>query len=315
MRIPRRQALTAIASSMTGFSSVVKGKSHPSPDNRSTSPSSRESRVSKHDELEEAKETEVFLVAGQSNARGTGVAAESPTPPDSAGYEWDNTEFHELDDPVGPGGTVYEAKTGSAWPAFVTEYYEQTSRPVVIISRAVGGTACQSEAADSSGNYWEPDGDSDLYPPAVTWTNNALTELPEASFCGVLWSQGEEDAYDMQSNVSGVSASGYESALRATIDGFQEDITETDDWTFWIFQTGHEAETYGGDSPEFQTIRDVQSRVASDRDDTAMAWTGAKDLPERGLMLDRSHYTQEGYNEMGRRGAQTIAATIDRQTD
>lgn len=315
MRIPRRRVLATVSVSITSLNLVGKGKADSSRDDRLTKAFSTESRLTTHDGIENSSEVDVFLVAGQSNARGSGVAAESPNLPDATAYEWDNSEYTELADPVGPDGTVCEAATGSAWPAFVDEYYEQTDRPIVIVPRAVGGTACQSDAADSAGNYWEPDADSDLYPPAVTWTNNALAEFQDARFCGVLWSQGEEDAYDMQSNVSGVSASGYESALRAIIDGFQQDINESNDWTFWIFQTGHESEVYGGDSPEFQAIRDVQLTVASDRADTAMAWTGAKELPQRGLMQDRSHYTQEGYNEMGRLGAETIAATIQNQTD
>lgn len=69
---------------------------------------------------------DVFLVAGQSNAVGTGDPTEAPTPPSGAAYEYLTTddELVALAEPVGPEDGA------SPWAVFTCEYHDRTDRTV-----------------------------------------------------------------------------------------------------------------------------------------------------------------------------------------
>ena len=90
---------------------------------------------------------DVFVVAGQSNAKGRGTAEEAPEVPAGAAYEaTPQGEIRALADPVGG------ANTGSAWPAFANAYTAATGRGVVIIGMAAGGYA-SGLIRDLTGSY------------------------------------------------------------------------------------------------------------------------------------------------------------------
>jgi lysophospholipase L1-like esterase len=249
---------------------------------------------------------DVFLVAGQSNARGKGDAVDAPEVPEGAAYEWTGDGLAHLEDPVGddhePGNPV-----GSAWPAFATTYYGQTGRESVYVPAAVGGSA-QVEAADGGNGHWDVEAGSPLFRRAVQWTWDCLTHLRadgEATLRGVLWCQGESDSQSVDEGT--VTVPEYRGALRRLVAAFRRELDDEGLPVFLFYP----ARPRSGDTDGFAAVRDAQADLADHDDNVHPVFEDTVTFPERGLMRDNLHFTQAGYNEMGQVGAANVVAVLD----
>lgn len=163
-----------------------------------------------------ANELDVFLIAGQSNARGRGDRLLSPDVPTGVAFVWSVKDLAlvEADDPVG------DARTGSAWPAFALRYHAETGRRPVLIPTAVGGSAQHVSAATQYG-HWDAGQSHYLAAVQKVWT--ALTELKRLGytpvFRGVLWDQGGRDAQAIAAGST--TKDQYRSALEAMLARFR----------------------------------------------------------------------------------------------
>ena len=90
----------------------------------------------------------IFLVAGQSNARGNGDSLYSVIPNAKFCFEYKGKKgaLEPLKDPVGENDAYFQkARSGSAWPTFAQSLYELTGDSIVNISTARGGTSVVAE--------------------------------------------------------------------------------------------------------------------------------------------------------------------------
>ncbi len=244
------------------------------------------------------KDVDVFLIAGQSNARGmsgpTG-AANSPNPYPGTVYQYYGNTFSEVTNEVG------SANTGSAWPSFGITWNNITGRKICFIPTAVNATS-QTVLANTGSGTWDTTGT--LYSNSITQTNAALAAIRAAGynpvFKGVLWCQGENDADAI--NAGTITQAGYISAFQKMVKNYRGVYG----WNmpFYIFKIGTRT---GTSDIGYSSIRQAQEMVASlDTINTKIVFRGAIDFIERGLMVDVVHYTQTGYNEMGEVGARNI---------
>lgn len=250
-----------------------------------------------HGDAEGSMSWDVFVTAGQSNATGTGVAGESPDITPRTGYEYDSNAVKHLNDPVG------RATDGSAWPAFHREFYGQTGgREAIYVTTTESASSVAPETGDTGDDSWAS-GET-LRGRSVDETNAAKSFLNDIgrSFTlrGVLWCQGERDAQFIDDST--ITKSDYKTATKGLFSYFRTE--HRSDLPVFIFQTGH---LDSGDTAGFQDVRDAQSEIVSEQSNTYMVSTIQKDFPEEGKMADEYHYTQTGYNEMGRTGAKSVA--------
>lgn len=238
---------------------------------------------------------DVFLIAGQSNARGRGDKAQSPVPSGGTALQFYNGTISAAVDPVG------DADTGSAWPSFAVTYFNATRRAVAFVPASAGGTA-QSAAADTGAGNWDASGA--LYANSVTALQTALAAFTAAGYApqlaGILWCQGEGDAIAI--NTGTIVAATYQAALAAMIARYRSSFGVA--LPFYIFKTG--TDTTVSDTG-YAAVRAAQEAVAAADPFTRIVFGNAAGFAARG-MSNGVHYTQAGYNEMGRVGAASIVA-------
>ena len=139
---------------------------------------------------------DLFVVAGQSNARGAGGDADlAPLPEPGVAY-WASVRGSRA-------GLVDAASrpplNGSAWPAFAIRYHELTGRRVLLLQTAFGGTSNVPEA-DRGRGHWSArhDGPGARGGPnrlriALRDLEGLMANLPAGvavRAAGVLWIQG-----------------------------------------------------------------------------------------------------------------------------
>lgn len=247
-----------------------------------------------------SSEMDVFLVAGQSNASGKGVAASSPNPQTDTVYHWYPGAFNMVTDEVG------NANTGSAWPSFGITWHSITGRRICFVPSAVEATA-QVAAADTGAGNWSTSGT--LAGIAASNLTSALADIAAAGYTpvlrGILWSQGENDAVAI--NATTITSGQYTTALTTMVANFR--TTFGANLPFYIFRTGTRV---GDPDAGYLAIRDAQDAFAySDPLRNRMVFRSAIDFVARSLMGDVVHYSQAGYNEMGRIGAEVISEGLD----
>lgn len=240
---------------------------------------------------------DVFIIAGQSNAKGNGDSAESPAITAGIAYQYYNSALTAITgDPVG------NADTGSAWPAFANNYHNKTGRKICFVPTAVGGSVL---AKNNEANSISWDVDGDLRGISVAAANAAITALEAADFTigsvGVLWSQGEKDAAN--NNAGATTVNEYETALTNLINYYKDNFPGIG---FYIFRTGTDT---GASDVGFSRIRQVQEDVADSNTLASVVYRGAVTFAARSLLhADGVHYLQAGYNEMGSEGADGVIA-------
>ncbi len=250
----------------------------------------------------QAEKIDVFLIAGQSNASGvSGDARDSPRVPAGQVLQFYKGRFSDANDPVG------NAQPGSAWPAFGMTYQRLTGKRVLFVPAAVPASALTADADTFNVGHWDQSGT--LYDEAISKLQSALLAAGAgATFKGVLWSQGEAEGGSVEAGYG--PADRYERDLRRLIAHLRSDLgTHT---PFFIFETGSsDALNAAG----YAKVRAAQEAVSRDVVEAPIVFAGAASFPARGMMNDGGpHYSQAGYNEMGAKGAQAVAAFLSANT-
>lgn len=237
---------------------------------------------------------DLFVIAGQSNARGRGDSLRSPEVPLGVGYEFlESGELLPMADPV------VGAITGSAWPAFVVRYYEETGRGVILASGASGSSAQHPASNNFNGNAWQPDGGN--YNTGLRVGERALQAATEAGlqprFAGWLWIQGETDALALDGGR--ITVEDYEMAFREMLAALRTDLGPT--FRLYAAQTGSPRDT---DTPGFAAIRAAQARVCAEVTQAGNAActlgsTRAVTFRSLGWFSDWIHWSQDGLNAVG----------------
>jgi hypothetical protein len=239
--------------------------------------------------LSSESEVDVFLVAGQSNARGVGDSSLSPNPVPGTVYQYDNSVFEQVTNEVGnlPSGR------GSMWPTFGINYYRLTGRKICFVPEAVDGSG-QMVLTDAGFGNWGPSG---------TLFQTSVNEVTAA-----FWGQGENDARKI--NDATITPTQYQDTLTSMIARYR--TIYGSNMPFYIFQTGTETSVsdvgYAGVRGAQQTVVDVNPLF------NKMVSTNAIDFPDRSLMQpDHIHINQTGLNEQGTVGSENVADGLDLQ--
>ncbi|MFB6119965.1 MAG: sialate O-acetylesterase [Halobacteriaceae archaeon] len=243
--------------------------------------------------------TDVFLVAGQSNANGLGDPDAAPPGPDGAReYDPEAGTLEPLSEPVGPGDG------GSAWTAFARAYRDATGRPLVVVSTAVNGAALHPDADEHrDAGDWRPDGEYARH--AVSAVEECMATLDDATFRGVLWQQGESDAIAIDDGHHSLDA--YEAAFWDLLSYFRDAFgPET---SLFLFQIGRRRDA---DTDGWRAVREAQAGFAAADENVHLVFDDAVAFGEDGRMQDVYHYTQAGYDEMGRVGGANVAEIVQR---
>lgn len=227
-----------------------------------------------------AKSTEVdiFVIYGQSNARG--YAGNTPGDIDYAAENvkvWNGSTAIALTSytPTPNDGT----STGSAWKAFGNTYNIETGRAAIIINAGKGSQSI-SDLQKGSSNYTG----------LLNWTNGAkgyIASLGKSiGKIGVIFIQGEADA------TLATSAKAYTTLANTLFDDLIGDIGAE---TFFILPIG----TYssGKRKTDAFQIQSAQRRLCYSRSDTVNAFEGLQSLGK--YKVDGVHFTQKGYNFIG----------------
>lgn len=233
------------------------------------------------------------LIAGQSNASYYGGDAnQAPSVPNGVCYIWDNTYnvLRELNDGSSASNTCKQTYA----PALALEFYKRTGMGLIVVNSAVGSTAQTSEADNGAGN-WSQTGN--LRQLSVTRFNNCQAYLKANNFCFqngfIVWSQGERDGQEIQLNT--ITKELYKTTLLDMIDFFKTSLGSK--LPFILTATAYYVTS--GNNTGAKAVRDAQYEVAHEKLGAYMGFTGTVKFPDRGLMSDNVHYSQEGKNIMG----------------
>jgi hypothetical protein len=250
---------------------------------------------------------DVFLLAGQSNNKGDAPSTVTVTVPTGKvlRYGWDGT-ISDANDPLTSAiASTDNANVTCAWPSFGVSMFNATQRKILFVQTSVGGTSqvYMGNAATS----WDTTGI--LFAQAITALNAAWTAAIAAGFTpifrGVCWCQGEQDAIAI--NGATITQAQYMIVRfrAATIGG-----TTYPEMPFYLFRTGTDpAQSDVG----FASIRAAQESVIGADIYSQIVFRDAIDFPTLGLQQaipNSIHYTQAGYNIMGRVGARSILTGI-----
>jgi hypothetical protein len=249
------------------------------------------------------KDIDVFLVAGQSNAKGKGDSTLSPRVISGKVLQINTGVISDANDPVGQDipGSNERSQYGSAWPSFGNTYYTRTSRLICMVPSYKGGTS-QCAAADVGNGNWDTTGV--LFDSAVARVKNSMTVLSANGynpiFKGVVWLQGESDGIGIQNGT--ITQTDYINAFKKMIRKFRVNFGAS--MPFYIIRIG--ATTAYVDA-NWKLIRDAQQTVANADSSTQIVFYNAANFVARGLMQgDGVHINQVGLNEVGQMTANAV---------
>ena len=249
----------------------------------------------------------LFIVAGQSNAVGTG-----PIP----GYEdasycglyWDwkdqkSKSLKPLKDPV------YRSFRGSAWPSFARKIFELAGRKVIILNVAWGGAAVTNI---NPNNSWYQDSTvTSLRRIDATREWNDLTTALKTKgiqyeLAGMMWVQGEAECARI-----GAGTLSVQSYVDGTLDVFKyfRDLTGRPTLSIYMAQIGYTKSVLT--NPDllngYEAVRAAQLELCMKNENDFMACELPGTYFNAGYMQDNIHYNQRGYNSMGASFARFIS--------
>ncbi len=240
----------------------------------------------------ERQEVDVILFAGQSNISGLGDASKAPEVPEGVGYEFravtDPTRLYHLEEPFGENenregmcdDSPFLERTGSLASAFVNAYYAQTGTPVVAVAASRGSSKMST--------WLREDG---LFIDAGQRLDACLQYLNEnpdykIRHIYMVWLQGESDISSHRDDED------YAAQLQELFDNFHILGVEK----CFLIRVGMDTDR----NPEdMEYILEAQTELCRTGEDFVLVSVQAVTLPERGMLQDAVHYTQEGYNLVG----------------
>lgn len=235
------------------------------------------------------KEVDLIPFMGQSNMAGRGTAKDAPVVLEGTAYEFravtDPTRLYPLTEPFGknennPKG-VFEPgmKTGSMVSAFVNAYFKETHRPVVGVSCSKGGSAIAQ---------WIPG--TPYYEDAVNRVNSCSSWLTDNHISirhrFMVWCQGCTDG-DLHTDPKV-----YKKNTAYMIKSFLKDCGLE---TCFLIQIGNHRD----DPHLYVPIQNAQLELAKEEPDIVLVSRQFATFAAKGLMKDKFHYLQEGYNLVG----------------
>lgn len=186
-------------------------------------------------------------------------------------------------------------QTGNLEPAFANAMNDATGRKVIMMNRAVDGSALLPATKTSNWNK----ATGPLYANAVTAINDALTWIAantahDIGRVFVLYAQGESDAQAI--NGSTITGPLYEADLELLASNLNADITGGIN-DFLLVRLG--AHNLGTDEADWAEIRLAQDEAARDSSLIRMVHNTANTFPANSKMADNLHWNQAGLNDVG----------------
>lgn len=257
-----------------------------------------------------------FAVIGHSNAVGKGdslISQDSTIIPANVAFQFRRNPagFIPLRDPVGT------ANTGSAWPSFAREFYDQTCRGTFIVPIAQRGSFLALESNwRGTDNYWSRSEDPDDHYHRLlmgvsyqAFTAASAQGGSRVSWGGVLMWLGNGDAEKLteqpiyEDSVYTVFAR----SLTNFLDAYAEDFGVGK--VYIITDIREIVGNHLVDHPEFQEIRQAQRDVCATHPFCVLASDEGYTYPIE-QYEDRKHLNQYGLLGIGRSSAASAAAEI-----
>jgi hypothetical protein len=240
-------------------------------------------------------EIDLIGIFDDSNGQGWGSSTLSPPIiPGVAFQYYDNALTAKTADPIG------NANTGSSWPAFANTWYTLTGRKICFVPMGIPGSTMNASADVGNGN-WDTTGT--LFDTAIARTQRAITVLTAAgysvNFKGILTGLGGNDALAI--NATTINQAAYITSFtrfRARIRSIFGPKTP-----IYIHQLGKQVT---GTDAGHALVRAAQVLATNADSLTNIVFWNTQYFITRGLQTDQYHYTQSGYNEMGRIMAEQI---------
>jgi hypothetical protein len=265
------------------------------------------SRVEAADATSPSGDTDVYLIAGQSNTYGSGGDA-SQAPSVSSGFA--NVYRPPVSSSlIDPANSSNEEIVGTIVPSMVNTLNNALGRDVLVVNAGIGGTSLDPDADDNNNGNWDPD-DGSLHDQSVTWTNEAINKSSgDTTVQGIIWIQGTKDTDGFNQGVT--TKAEYRDRLKDVIDTYRDDFDDPH-LPMYIAPT-----MYRDTNASFRAISSAQMAVAASHhniicvDNTASMGPDRRDLT---VASDNVHYNQTGLNElgeaMGREMVKTLAGDV-----
>ena len=247
----------------------------------------------------------IFLVAGQSNAKGVGEYRNSIFVPDKEVYEYDSVKdsLVILKDPVGQDYLGFQdAETGSFIPALSYTYNKISDQKVTCIQAARGGTSLVPEADKGWGNWSESGG---LWDSSIFKTEKALQLLETPEIHAIFWCQGENDGEAIGFNL--ITKEDYKKGLINLINRYHARFGNI---PFIIVETGRINGSNIKDAG-YKEVRMIQREVAEEIDKVYIGYNETEFFIERDWLVDVVHYNQEALNDIGKKLAYFYASLVE----
>lgn len=243
----------------------------------------------------DGKVVDLFGFFGDSNLQGWGLAATSKKLPPNIMYQfYNNVVTNKTTDPIG------NANTGSQWPAFAETWYMLTRRKICFVPMGIPGSSMTISADVGNGN-WDTTGV--LFDTAVARTFRAIDALEAQGytvhFRGIITNIGGNDALGIN------LATTTQAEFIAAFAKFRKRIriafgTNT---PIYINMLGKQVT---GSDVGHSLIRSADVLAENADSLTRIITWNEQYFITRGLQTDQYHYTQPGYNENGRIGAEQV---------
>lgn len=211
-----------------------------------------------------AQGVDLFLVIGQSNARGRGPDP-GVAPVAGTAYEFNGSGFQPMSSVTGlPTGNYWTSANYGPIPAFAKRWHELTGRRAAFVVRPAGGTGLIAKS-DTGNGYWAPNAgiSHPIYDRAMNDLVSAYSAAAKDSNIGyisrtyVIWIQGENDIG------ASVSYSEYSAGLSGLLNRLSSDLYQrTDRFVsgFFMAETGYFWHSTA--LPTGSTLKEHRDRVA-----------------------------------------------------
>jgi hypothetical protein len=249
------------------------------------------------------QKTQLFLLAGQSNAVGQGDSAKSAECKANTAFEFDASanNFIALKDPAGKSWKLFQrAGTGSIAPAFAKRMNELNGKQIYMVTAARGGASCHRKAEMDNYDTWDTSGN--LFNLAVEKTKMAEVRSG-IRLSDIIWMQGERDANAiLKGQMTGAE---YQEALESLIHRFRKEFGKK--LSFYIVQTAYQQDKGAAGC---NAVRTVQAAVAQKMKGVYVAYGETGEFGKRKLFRDNVHYNQEALNDIGTKSAEFVQTRL-----